>query len=51
MSRTKRTFNAEFKTKIVLEVIGGEKAINEIAAEHSIQPNLIRNNSKRQGFF
>ena len=43
MSRTKRTFSAEFKTKIVLEAIKGEKTINEIASEHQIQPNLIRN--------
>lgn len=43
MSRVKRTFSAEFKTKIVLEVIKGERTINEIATENSIQPNLIRN--------
>ncbi|MGF7003428.1 transposase-like protein [Lachnospiraceae bacterium PFB1-21] len=43
MSRTKRTFTAEFKTKIVLEVIEGRRTINEIAAEHNLQPNMVRN--------
>lgn len=39
----KRTFSAEFKTKVVLEAIRGEKEINELASEHQIAPNLIRN--------
>lgn len=43
MSRVKRTFSAEFKTKVVLEIIEGKKTINEIASENSLQPNLIRN--------
>jgi transposase-like protein len=43
MSRVKRTFFAEFKTKVVLEIIEGKKTINEIASENSLQPNLIRN--------
>ncbi|MGF7012134.1 transposase-like protein [Lachnospiraceae bacterium PF1-22] len=40
MSRTKRTFTAEFKTKIVLEVIEGRRTINEIASVHSLHPNI-----------
>jgi len=39
----RRSFSAEFKTKIVLEAISGEKEINQLAKEHSIAPNLIRN--------
>jgi transposase-like protein len=39
----KRTFSAEFKTNIVLELLKGEKQVNELAAEHSIAPNQIRN--------
>lgn len=39
----RRSFNAEFKTKVVLEAISGEKEINQLAKEHSIAPNLIRN--------
>lgn len=43
MSVKRRTFTAEQKTKIVLEAIRGEKEINQLAAEYSIQPNQIRN--------
>lgn len=43
MSRIKRHFIAEFKTKIILEVIEGRRTINKISSEYSIQPNLIRN--------
>lgn len=43
MSTKRRSFSPEFKTKIVLEAISGIKEINELAAEHQIQPNLIRN--------
>jgi transposase-like protein len=39
----KRTFSAEFKSKIVLEVLRGEKEINTIAQENEIAPNQIRN--------
>ena len=39
----KRSFSAEFKTKVVLEAISGEKEINQLASEHQIAPNLIRN--------
>lgn len=33
----------EFKTKLVLEVLQGEKELNEIASEHNINPNMLRN--------
>lgn len=39
----RRTFTAEEKTKLVLEMIRGEHEINEIAARDSISPNLLRN--------
>lgn len=38
----KRTFTAEFKTKVVLELLKEEKTLSEIASEHSIHPNLLR---------
>lgn len=43
MSRTRRNFTAQFKAKLVLEVLKGEKDINTIATENDIQPNLLRN--------
>ena len=39
----RRNFSAEFKTNVELEAISGEKEINQLAKEHSISPNLIRN--------
>ena len=39
----KRIFSAETKTKIVLEVLKGEKEISIIASENEIAPNQIRN--------
>lgn len=43
MSRTRRNFSADFKAKLVIEVLKGEKDINTIAIENNIQPNLLRN--------
>jgi putative transposase len=42
----RRTFSAEFKAKIVLQVISGEKELNAIASENEIAPNQIRNLEK-----
>lgn len=41
MSRGK--YSAEFKAKIVLEVLQGEKELGEIAAENNVSPNMVRN--------
>ena len=35
-------YSPEFKAKIVLQVLQGEKEIGEVAREHNINPNLIR---------
>ena len=43
MSRTRRHFTLEFKAKVVLELLKGEKELNELASEHGIAPNLLRN--------
>lgn len=43
MSKKRRSFTPEFKTKVVLEALSGLKELNELASEHEIQPNLIRN--------
>jgi putative transposase len=39
----KRSYTAEFKTKVIIEVLRGERELNEIAAEYEIAPNQIRN--------
>lgn len=43
MSKTRRNFSAKFKSDLVIELLKGEKDINTLAQEHSIQPNLLRN--------
>jgi len=39
----RRKFSAEFKTNIVLELLREEKQIGELAAEHELSPNQLRN--------
>ena len=43
MSRQRRNFSAKFKSDLVIELLKGEKDINTLTAENSIQPNLLRN--------
>lgn len=43
MSKTRRKFSAKFKSDLVIELLQGEKDLNTIATENSIQPNLLRN--------
>ena len=43
MSRTRRHFTSKFKSDLVLELLKGEKDLNGLATENSIQPNLLRN--------
>ena len=35
-------YTAEFKTKIVLNIIQGEKEFNAICAEFNLNPNMVR---------
>lgn len=37
-----RKYTPEFKAKIVLEVIQGDRELGEIAAENNLNPNMIR---------
>jgi putative transposase len=37
----RRTFSAEFKAKIVLELLRGEKELTVIASENEIAPNQM----------
>jgi transposase-like protein len=37
----RRSYTSEFKSKVVLEVLRGEKTLGEIAAEHEINPNML----------
>ncbi len=39
----RKSYSAEFKAKVVLEVLQGERELGEIAAANGINPNMIRN--------
>jgi len=39
----RRSFTSAFKTKVVLELLRGERELNEIAAAYEIAPNQLRN--------
>ena len=38
-----RQYTSQYKTRIVLEVLQGEKELGEIAAENNLNPNMVRN--------
>jgi transposase-like protein len=37
----RRNFSADFKAKVALEAIKGQRTVSEIAARHNIHPNLV----------
>ena len=43
MSRKRTIYSAEFKTKIVLEVLKEDRTLNEIASENNINPKNLQN--------
>ncbi|MCF6205826.1 MAG: IS3 family transposase [Sulfurovum sp.] len=42
MSKKRRNFTAEFKAKVVLELIEGEQTLNEIASKYDILPKSLQ---------
>ena len=40
---TRKRYTPEYKAKIVLQVLQGEKELGEIASENNLNPNMIRN--------
>jgi putative transposase len=43
MSRKRTVYNAEFKTRLVLEVLREEKTLNEIASANNVNPKNLQN--------
>jgi len=43
MGRKRKTYSPEFKAKIALAALKGDRTANELAAEHHIHPTLISN--------
>ncbi len=40
--KTRRRFSTEFKAKLALEVIRGERTISELATKHQLHPRFRR---------
>lgn len=38
---TRRRFTSEFKARIALEALRGDKTVHEIAAQHKVHPNQV----------
>ena len=47
MSRKRKTYTPEFKTKVVLELLEGEKTLNEIASQYGILPASLKSWKKQ----
>ncbi|MDQ7062022.1 MAG: transposase [Sulfurimonas sp.] len=43
MSTKRKTYSADFKAKIVLEVLETEKTLNEIASKYELLPANVKN--------
>jgi transposase-like protein len=41
MARTRRNFSAEFKAKVVMEIISGSKTAAEVCREYNLKPDLV----------
>lgn len=47
MSRKKRSFSADFKTKVVLELLSGELTAAQIASKYEVTPNSLNQWKKK----
>ena len=47
MSTKRKTYSADFKAKLVLEVLDGTQTINEIASKYEILPKNLQNWKKQ----
>ena len=47
MSKKRKVYSAEFKAKLVLEVLEGIDTVNEIASKYEVQPLNLRNWKKQ----
>ena len=41
MSNKKKQYGAQFKAKVALEAIQGEKTVSELASQYEIHPTMI----------
>lgn len=39
----RKTYSSTFKAKLVLQLLQGDKSLSQLASEHKVHPNLLRN--------
>ena len=39
----RKTYSSAFKANLVLQLLQGDKSLSQLASEHKVHPNLIRN--------
>jgi transposase-like protein len=42
MTKAPKTYSKEFKTKVALEMIKGDKTVNEVASAYEINPSQVK---------
>ena len=42
MRKKRRSFDGTFKASVALEAVGNQRTVSEIAAEHGVHPNQVR---------
>ncbi len=47
MTRMRKSFSGSFKAKVALEAIKGEKNLSQIASDHKVHVNQVRDWKKR----
>lgn len=47
MSKQRRQFSAEFKTKVVLELLSGEQTLNQVASKYEVLPKSLQDWKKQ----
>jgi len=47
MANKRKQYNPQFKAKVALEAIRGEKTIAQLSSDHQLHPNLIHNWKKQ----
>ena len=47
MSKKRKVYSADFKAKLVLEVLEAEKTLNEVASQYEILPKNLQNWKKQ----
>ena len=43
MSKTRVSYTADFKAKVIIELLEGDKTVNEVASKYDLLPKNVHN--------